>query len=61
MQTLTISGLSTRGASVTLETDLVANSLNALVEIWYLGAYDNLDPGLDGVVIDAGANVGDFT
>jgi hypothetical protein len=61
MQTLTVSGLSTRGASVSLETNLLANSLNALVEIWYLGVYDNLDPGLGGVVIDAGANVGDFT
>ena len=61
MQTVTINGLSARGGSVSLETDLLSNSLNAFIEVWYLGAYDNLDPGLDGVIIDAGANVGDFT
>ncbi len=61
MQTLTIKGLIARGGSVSLETDLLSHSLNAFIEVWYLGAYDNLDPGLDGVIIDAGANVGDFT
>jgi len=61
LRTLVVAGLKARGSPVFLETHLNRFSLNALLEIWYLGAYDNLDPGPGGTVIDLGANVGDFT
>ena len=56
-----VKGLKSKGPSMSLETDLLGTSLNAFFEIWYLGVYDNLNPGTGGVIIDAGANVGDFT
>src|SRR5713226_7716459 len=61
MQTCIVKGLRARSESVNLEIPLHSTSLNALIEIWYLGVYDNLDPGLGGIVLDAGANAGDFT
>ena len=35
--------------------------MNALLEVWYLGAYDFLRPAAGAVMIDAGANVGLFS
>src|SRR5436309_8281519 len=61
MRTLIIKGLEAEGSSVNLETQLLAPALNAVVEVWYLGVYDNLNPGSGGTVIDGGASVGDFT
>lgn len=42
------------------ELPIDRNSMNAFMEIWFLGAYDPLKPDLGSVVIDAGANVGLF-
>ena len=50
------------GSSVMeFEVPIDRNSMNAFMEIWFLGAYDSLKPSRGSVVIDAGANVGLFT
>src|SRR5207247_5135086 len=44
-----------------MEIPLDHDTMNALLEVWYLGAYDFLRPAAGAVMIDAGANVGLFS